>query len=78
MTRVPVKLIGELTGYTAGELVVVHLEVCNHEVSAGDVSSDASDKTADRAHLKYGSTYCCSPRGRWHVCNEATTPPRLR
>jgi len=30
--RGPVKLVGELTGYTAGEPVVVYPEVCNHEV----------------------------------------------
>ena len=28
----PVKLVGVLTGYTAGGPVVVYLEVCNHEV----------------------------------------------
>ena len=30
--RGPVKLVGELTGCTAGEPVVVYPEVCNHEV----------------------------------------------
>ena len=53
--RGPVKLVGELTGYTAGEPVVVYLEVCNHEVLLV-ITSDAGDGMADCAYLEYGST----------------------
>ena len=38
--------------------VVVCPGVCNHESSAGDVTIDGSARTADCAHLRYGSTCC--------------------
>ena len=49
--RMPVKLIGELTG----RCVSGRMQSCS---SAGDVTTNGSDKAADCAHLKFSSTCC--------------------
>ena len=49
--REPVKLVDVFTGHTAREPVVMFPVVNDHEVSVGDVSSDAGDGMADCAHL---------------------------
>ena len=51
------------TVYTAGVLVV-GIQVCTFmEFHWSWVAIDGGDMIADCAHLKYGSTCCCSPRG---------------
>lgn len=50
--RGPVKLVGELTGYTPGEPVVVYPEVCNHEVPL--VMSPVMQATGWRIVLTWG------------------------
>ena len=53
--RGPVKLVGVLNFYTAGEPVVVYTEVCNHEVPL--VMSPVIQATGwNSAHKKKGST----------------------